>query len=190
MKRIIGILLCFYLLLSAPMTVNAKSLQETIRHVQKAEKMTKTGYAQQKIKFKSMPSTKAKTIGRIKINTEIKYRRYNKTWSIAVYKNHLGFIKTKYLKTSDYTPAYFKKMGIIGYNGWRWTWYSQRVLPGGGLRIPGRHVDSRGFVCDRNGYICLASNSMGYKSVVDTPFGKKGKVYDSGCDGMDVYVGW
>lgn len=189
MKRIIGILLCFYLLLSAPMTVNAKSLQETIKYIQKAEKMTKSAYTQKKIKCKALPLNKAKTVGKIKINTEIKYRNYNKKWAITVYKGHLVFVARKYLKAADYTPSYFRKMGIVGYNGWRWTWYSQRVLPGGGLRIPGRHIDELNMVCDRDNYICLASSDLAKGSVVDTPFGKKGKVYDDGCSSgtLDVY---
>lgn len=188
MKRLGMVIMCFILLLSAPMTVNAKSLQETIKYIQKAEKMTKSAYTQKKVKCKALPSSKAKTVGKIKINTEIKYRNYNKKWAITVHKGHLVFVQRKYLKAASYTPAYFRKMGIIGYNGWRWTWYSQRVLPGGGLRIPGRHVENQ-FVCDANGYICLASSDLARGSVVDTPFGKKGKVYDNGCTSgtLDIY---
>lgn len=191
MKRLGILLMCFILLLSAPMTVNAGSLTTTIRYIQKSEKMTKTGYAQQKIKCRALPSTKAKAVCKIKVNTEIKYRNYNKKWAITVHKGHIVFIQRKFIKASKYTPSYFKRMGVINYNGWRWTWYSQRVLPGGGLRIPGRHVDeTTGFICDKNGYICLASNNLPYSSTVDTPFGKKGKIYDSGCNGIDVYCDW
>lgn len=188
MKRLGILLMCFILLLSAPMTVNAGSLTTTIRYIQKSEKMTNTGYAQQKIKCRALPSTKAKAVCKIKVNTEIKYHNYNKKWAITVHKGHIVFIQRKFIKQSEYTPSYFKRMGVISYNGWRWTWYSQRVLPGSGLRIPGRHVDERGFVCDSDNYICLASNSIGYGGIIDTPFGKKGKVYDSGCDWVDVYT--
>ena len=84
----------------------------------------------------------------------------------------------------------FQSAGVVYSDGWRWTWYSQNVLPGGGLDIPGRHVDDSGYVCDENGYICLASGSLDYGSVVETPFGKQGRVYDSGCaeDTLDVYT--
>ena len=84
----------------------------------------------------------------------------------------------------------FQSAGVVYSDGWRWTWYSQNVLPGGGLDIPGRHVDDSGYVCDENGYICLASGSLDYGSVVETPFGKQGRVYDSGCAGdtLDVYT--
>ena len=92
--------------------------------------------------------------------------------------------------TSIYSASQFRSMGVINWNGWRWTWYSQNVLPGGGLDIPGRHVDSSGFVCDGDGYICLAASSLSKGSVVSTPFGRDGKVYDSGCAAgtLDVYT--
>lgn len=92
-----------------------------------------------------------------------------------------------------YSPSNFKLMGVLSWGGWRWTWYPERVLPGKGLSIPGRHVDSNRFVCDGNDYICLASDSLSKGTVVDTPFGKRGKVYDCGVgrrDTLDVYVSW
>lgn len=89
-----------------------------------------------------------------------------------------------------YSSNKFKNIGVVYWNGWKWTWYSQRVLPGGGLRIPGRHVDNNGYVCDGNNYICLASSTLPYGTVINTPFGKQGKIYDTGCatDTVDVYV--
>ena len=89
-----------------------------------------------------------------------------------------------------YSANKFKNIGVVYWNGWKWTWYSQRVLPGGGLRIPGRHVDNNGYVCDGNNYICLASSTLPYGTVINTPFGKQGKIYDTGCatDTIDVYV--
>lgn len=92
-----------------------------------------------------------------------------------------------------YSPSDLKFQGVLYWDGWRWTWYSERVLPGGGLSIPGRHTEiDTGFVCDGDGYICLASSSLSKGTIVDTPFGRLGKVYDCGCaaDVLDVYVGW
>lgn len=92
-----------------------------------------------------------------------------------------------------YEPSDFSWMGVLNWGGYRWTYYSQRVLPGGGLNIPGRHVDGDGYVCDENGYICLASDSLAWGTVVDTPLGKPGCVYDCGPgapDILDVYVDW
>lgn len=82
--------------------------------------------------------------------------------------------------------------GVINWGGYRWTWYSQRVLPGTGLAIPGRHVDESGYVCDADNYICLASSDLAKGTVVPTPFGKSGKIYDAGCASgtLDVYVNW
>lgn len=91
-----------------------------------------------------------------------------------------------------YTPADFQDIGIISWGSWSWTFYSQQAMPGEDLIIPGRYVDYNGYVCDENDYICLASSSLDKGTVVDTPFGKMGKVYDCGCLSyiLDVYVDW
>lgn len=91
------------------------------------------------------------------------------------------------------SPGYMKQMGRISWGGYQWTYYSQRVLPGTGLNIPGRHVNDNGYVCDGSGYICLASDSLAKGSVVSTPFGAPGKIYDAGVGNsytLDVYVNW
>ncbi len=99
---------------------------------------------------------------------------------------------TKPTNTALYSASKFRSAGIVYYNNYRWTWYSEKVLPGNGLNIPNRHVDGSGYVCDENNYICLAASSLSKGTVVDTPFGKKGKVYDDGCAAgtLDVYVSW
>lgn len=99
-----------------------------------------------------------------------------------------GEVSTEY--ANYYSADQLRLLGEIYEGGWRWTWYSQNVLPGGGLTIPGRHVDENGYVCDENDRICLASEDLAYGTVVSTPFGKEGCVYDCGCDygTLDVYV--
>ena len=92
-----------------------------------------------------------------------------------------------------YTLRDFKFHGVIRSNNKKYTYYSQSVLPGGALKIPGRHVSKEGYVSDKDGYIVLASSSSIRKgTVIDTPFGQKGKVYDTcaACDSswFDVYV--
>ena len=89
-----------------------------------------------------------------------------------------------------YSASYLKQMGVITWNNYRWTWYSQKVLPGGGLNIPGRHVDENGYVCDENGRICLASGFVDKGTIVSTPFGKEGCVYDycATANTYDVYT--
>jgi len=89
------------------------------------------------------------------------------------------------------TGVLTKSKGVNYYNGHRETWYSQKVLPGGGLQIPGRHVDNRGLVCDGDGYICVASNDYPKGTIVETSLGA-GKVYDCGCpkNTIDIYCNW
>ena len=101
-------------------------------------------------------------------------------------------IETIYFFEEAYTAAEFQNLGIIDWGGWCWTYYSQNDMPGEDLPIPGRYVDENGYVCDENGYICLASSSLDKGTLVDTPFGKMGKVYDCGCLNyiLDVYVDW
>ena len=91
-----------------------------------------------------------------------------------------------------YTPEDFRFQGVIRYDGYRFTWYSERVLPGTGLEIPGRHADEQGYICDEDGFICVASRDFEKGTEVDTPFGKKGKVYDwcAISETIDIYVNW
>lgn len=92
--------------------------------------------------------------------------------------------------TSGYTHP-FRSQGTADENGYHYTWYSQRKLPGDGLTIPGRHVDDDGFIRDEDGNLCIASRDYTPGSEVDTPYGK-GIVYDycptSGT--LDIYTDW
>ena len=68
-------------------------------------------------------------------------------------------------------------IGVVYYNGHKETYYSQRVLPGDGLNIPGRHVAGDGTIRDGEGYICVAADwsYLPYGSLVETSLGA-GKV--------------
>ena len=95
--------------------------------------------------------------------------------------------------TAKYSLNDLQYHGVIYWGGHKWTYYSQQVLPGGGLNIPGRHVSSSGYVCDGDGYIVLAAPSSWGNvkgTVYSTPFGAPGKVYDvnAGGDSLDVYT--
>ena len=86
-----------------------------------------------------------------------------------------------------------KSKGAIYFEGHKETYYSQRVLSGSSLNIPGRHVAADGTIRDGSGYIAVAANSA-YKSkgtVVKTSLGP-GKVYDCGCASgiIDIYTDW
>lgn len=94
--------------------------------------------------------------------------------------------------TSDGISAdEFQWLGVVEEDGVRYTWYSQNVLPGGGLdelNANGRHVEG-GYVVDGDGYIAVASSDHEIGEVVETPFGAA-KVYDTGCASgtIDVYT--
>ena len=93
-----------------------------------------------------------------------------------------------------YSPDEFQTTGVVGWGGYEWTYYSELILPGEGLDIPGRYTTEDGYVCDGDGYVVLAADldMLPRYSVVETPFGYTGKIYDTGCayGTLDVYVGW
>lgn len=142
-----------------------------------------------------------------KTNTVKEIKNYKKKLKKYLRKRKKIKKKIKYLKlhsfngvqlqySKPYNVCSYKlntRNGVVRYNGHRETYYSQRVLPGGGLRIPGRHVADDGTIRDSEGYICVAANPNFY------PRGSKlmitlgpAKVYDSGCayGTIDVYVNW
>lgn len=84
-------------------------------------------------------------------------------------------------------------MGVKEFNGHRETYYSEHVLPGGGLNIPERHVADDGTIRDGDGYICVASDFsyLDRYSILLTSLGPA-KVYDTGCayGTIDIYVSW
>lgn len=91
--------------------------------------------------------------------------------------------------TGQYSLSALQRAGVVNWSGYKFTYYSQKVLPGGGLKIPGRHVNAGGYVTDADGYIVLA-NDAPKGTVINTPFGAPGKVYDRGTRGnhFDVYT--
>ena len=56
--------------------------------------------------------------------------------------------------------------GRIWYNGHTETYYSQKVLPGGGLAIPGRHIASDGTIRDADGYIVVGRIIISRRTVI------------------------
>lgn len=90
-----------------------------------------------------------------------------------------------------YSAKKFKKLGVVYYGGYKYTYYSDYVLKGGGLKIPSRHYDESGYICDVDGYICGASQMHPKGTILNSPFGKKVKIYDW-CDirSIDIYVHW
>ncbi len=88
-----------------------------------------------------------------------------------------------------FTLEDFMFRGAINWGGYKFTYYSQQVLPGEGLEVPGRHVNVGGYVADADGYLVLAGSAP-KGTVYDTPFGYQGKIYDRGTVGnhLDVYI--
>lgn len=91
-----------------------------------------------------------------------------------------------------YSCERFRYLGRAWYSNYTYTWYSQRVLPGGGLNIPGRHLNEYGLVVDENEYVVIASDDLEKGTIVDTPIGIQGIVYDagSGVGNLDIYCDW
>lgn len=84
-----------------------------------------------------------------------------------------------------------KQAGRVNFEGHTETYYSQRVLPGGGLNIPGRHVAEDGTIRDKDNYVCVASDDLPKGTLINTSLGM-GKVYDCGSthNNIDIYVDW
>ena len=110
---------------------------------------------------------------------------------LEVQKQQLSDEITTLKKKSTNTGILTKSKGVNYFNGHKETWYSQKVLPGGGLKIPGRHVAEDGTIRDIDNYICVASSDYPKGTIVETSLGM-GKVYDSGCDSgtIDIYTDW
>ena len=103
-----------------------------------------------------------------------------------------GSLKMEY--SARYTNGGLtKRRGTLNFNGHKETFYSEKVLPGNGLRIPGRHVADDGTIRDEEGYICVAADPgfMSKGSILITSLGPA-KVYDCGCayGTVDIYVNW
>lgn len=115
---------------------------------------------------------------------KIKYATVGSFGDIALQYSGLYYVSDNPLSQSK---------GALYFNGHKETYYSERVLPGEGLGIPGRHVADDGTVRDGEGYISVAADSsyLPKGSVVMTSLGP-GKVYDTGCayGTVDIYVNW
>lgn len=159
------------------------------------------------LRVRNNPSLNSDIVTVLSPNTiVIRISKLNNGWSKVIYDNQTKYMYSEYLSEVDdsdyladinyseyYTAEEFQELGIISWGMYRYTWYSELVLSGEGLDIEGRHIDENGFVCDINDYICVASDLLDKGTIVDTPFGKQGKVYDCGCgsdDIIDCYVSW
>ena len=186
MKKIIIILTALAVWSSVTISASAKDL---------------TRYATKEVELKQEASKDSQTMTTVKMNTKLKVTAEGKTWATVSYNGQTLYAKKvelhKTKAVNKWKGKSFKRKGRGRWNKWSWTWYSQRQLSGRGLKIPGRHVDKkRGFVLDKDGYICLASGRKNKKkkAIVPTPFGRYGKVYDTNGRNnnrwFDTYTNW
>ena len=206
MKKILCLFLCMFLF-----TIPCQSA--TIETSIKVHTSTS-------LNVRTQPNISSQIIKTLSPNFElICYYSKESDWSKIFIDNQIGYVNNNYLieKTSNmkikdflnqnidnniqqkqndverlYEPSDFKIMGVLNYDGWRWTWYTSRILPGQGLYLPGRNTNSDGYICDGDGYICIASVDLAQGTIIKTPLGYYGKVYDTGCPHgvLDVYTNW
>lgn len=173
-------------------------------------------YATTAVHIRKGPSTDTDIITTIYINTEVIKIGEENGWTKIKQEENIYYIKSDYLslEKTEIKPKttsrggntierkstttvtnnknkLTKSKGVNYFNGHKETYYSQKVLPGGGLKIPGRHVASDGTIRDENNYICVASSDYKKGTIVETSLGT-GKVYDSGCASgtIDIYTDW
>lgn len=91
----------------------------------------------------------------------------------------------------SYAADELRSQGVIYDGDYRYTWYSQRILPGEGLEIEGRHVSDEGYVVDADERIVVASSDLDRGAELEVPFGSgKAVVLDTGCASgtIDIYT--
>ena len=159
-------------------------------------------YITKKVALNEMPKKKSANLDRLMVNNRVILIKEGKKWSRIKFKSQIGYVRTNVLhqvkSPKKYTKKSFKRRGRIKWHGCSFTWYTTKRHPDrkNYLGIKGKHFDKQGFVCDKDGYICLASSISNKKKklIVPTPFGKYGKVYDTNGKGSsnwrDVYTNW
>lgn len=167
------------------------------------------------VNLRKGPSLEDEIIKVLPINTEIKVYQTEDEWTKVIDEENIYYIYSDYISTSETeipkpkvtsrggntnlrnveqkssSNILTKSKGVNYFNGHKETWYSQKVLPGGGLNIPGRHVAADGTIRDEDNYICVASSDYPKGTIVETSLGT-GKVYDTGCASgtIDIYTNW
>ena len=88
-------------------------------------------------------------------------------------------------------PPLTKSKGRIKFNGHWETWSSSRVYPLLGSKVPGRYVDQRGLILDKDGYIVVATTLVKMGEIIETSLGM-GKRYDTSgfADTVDICTNW
>lgn len=118
----------------------------------------------------------------------------------GVYKVHKKYLNTEGLTGAKKARKYIrqlKRRNPVRWHGRKYTYYTSRRFPVHRLPVKGLHLDKNGIWCDKDGYIVLGSSraNRAKRKVFATPFGKYGKVYDTGGVSTpstlcDVAVNW
>lgn len=171
-----------------PTTKKVEKTQPTTQEISTTQKPTKASQKKEKKKEEKKEKKKEEKKNEEKALEQKVVEEVEATKPVEVEVEEENYNKIE----TYYNPTDLQYSGVLYWGGYKWTWYSERILPGYGLNIPYRHTDGDGFVCDGDGYICLASSDLSKGTVVSTPFGKMGKIYDCGCASgvLDVYVNW
>ena len=88
-------------------------------------------------------------------------------------------------------PPLTKSKGKVKFNGHYESWFSMRLTLAPPIKAPGRHVDKRGIVLDKDGYIIVATTLVKMGETIETSLGM-GKRYDftSFADLVNIYTNW
>ena len=145
--------------------------------------------AEEKAKKEAEEKAKKEAEEKAKKDAEAKARKAAEQQQASNQPEDSGEVDTYPERSTEklYDLQTFMFSGVINWQGLKFTYYSQSVLPGGGLQIPGRHVNKDGYVSDGDGYIVLAGSAP-KGTVYDTPFGYQGKIYDRGTVGNHLDV--
>ncbi len=153
-------------------------------------------YATRKVNLRN--KVKGEVVYTVKRNTKLEHIKTGKVWVKVKYKDKVLVCKKKLLskeglpskKRSKRYIKYIKTRGPVRWRGRKFTYYTSRALPIWKLPVPGLHLDKDGFFCDKNDYIVLGSSiaNKRIKKVIATPFGKYGKVYDTGGYSTPSYL--
>ena len=162
----------------------AASTNMIVKNVESEEKTEKENLLLTEVVMETAP---ASYIVKVKNFGEISTEEAN----TALYNGNLKMEYSALYTTSG--TRLTRSKGAQYFNGHKETYYSQRVLPGNSLAIPGRHVADDGTVRDGDGFICVAADPgfMPKGSILITSLGPA-KVYDCGCayGTIDIYVNW
>lgn len=161
-----------------------------------AANSSEAAYTTTRVNIRTAPAVSEDTyITTLSKNTRVDIVEDLGDWDKVTYQDQEVYICEKYLASvaildTIYSAAWFKQAGVFHYNGYKWTWYSETALPGGGLNIAGRHLDEQNYVCDENGRIVVACGSLPKGTIISSPLGKECIVLDS-CPTsgvIDVYT--